>query len=61
MTSRSKKYPTRVAVYHHEKGGWIAIDQIRTIERIRVIRILDKLSRKEMLQIKAVIKGTLVD
>jgi mRNA interferase MazF len=61
MTSQSKSYPTRVAVYHNEKDGWIALDQIRTIDRIRVIKILGKLTRGEILRTKAVIKETFVD
>jgi mRNA interferase MazF len=61
MTSQSKRYPTRVAVCYNEKDGWIAIDKICTIDRMRIIKILDKLPGKEILQIKAVIKETFVD
>ena len=61
MTSQSKRYPTRVGVYHLGKEGWIAVDQLRTIDRVRVLKILDTLSSKEILQLKAVIKETFVD
>lgn len=61
MTSQSKRYPTRIEVRHNEKDGWIVIDQIRTIDRIRIIKVLDKLSKKEVDNVKSVIRETFVD
>jgi mRNA interferase MazF len=61
MTSSLKEYPTRVAVSHDGKKGMIAIDQIRTIDKIRIIKILGKLSKREIKNCKAIIKETLVD
>ena len=61
MTSQSKKYPTRVEVKHNDKDGWIAIDQIRTIDKVRIIKVFDKLSTKEAGQVKSVIRETFVD
>jgi len=61
MTSQSKKYPTRVEVKHNDKDGWIAIDQIRTIDKVRIIKVFDKLSTKEARQVKSVIRETFVD
>ncbi len=61
MTSKSKSYPTRVKVKHQRKTGWIVIDQIRTIDKQRIIRILGKLSTGEIQTTKKVIQETLVD
>lgn len=61
MTTTSRKYPTRVEVTHNSVKGWIVIDQIRTIDKIRVVKILGKLSKKEIAMVKLVIKETLVD
>ncbi len=61
MTSQSKRYPTRIEVKHNEKDGWIVIDQIRTIDKTRIIKVLDKLSKKEIEDIKSVIRETFVD
>jgi mRNA interferase MazF len=61
MTSQSKRYPTRVEVQHNDKEGWIVIDQIRTIDKTRIIKILDKLSPKEVDNVKSVIRETFVD
>ena len=61
MTTSSKKYPTRVEVKHDNKTGWIALDQIRTIDKLRIINDLGKLSRQEIKEVKAVLKETLID
>lgn len=61
MTSSSKPYPTRVEINHETANGWIAIDQIRTIDRIRIIKRFGALSTKEIKEVKEVIKETFVD
>jgi mRNA interferase MazF len=61
MTSSSKNYPTRVEVHHNKTKGWIVIDQIRTIDRQRIIKDLGNLSEKEAIKVKAIIKETFVD
>ncbi|HTN09142.1 type II toxin-antitoxin system PemK/MazF family toxin [Agriterribacter sp.] len=61
MTSSSKPYPTRVEVKHKVTKGWIAIDQIRTIDRIRIVKRFETLTDKETDQVKSVIKETFVD
>jgi mRNA interferase MazF len=61
MTSSSKPYPTRVEVKHKKAKGWIAVDQIRTIDRQRIVKIFGKLSDEEIESLKAVIKETFVD
>jgi mRNA interferase MazF len=61
MTTSSRKYPTRVEVKHNGKTGWIAIDQIRTIDKLRVIKTLGTLNKSEIREVKSVIKETFVD
>ncbi len=61
MTSSSKSYPTRIKVKHNKTKGWIVIDQIRTIDRQRIIKILGTLVDKEINNVKAVLKETYVD
>ncbi len=61
MTTNSKKYPTRIEVKHDRKIGWIVIDQIRTIDKQRIIKILGRLSQPEIKEVKSVIKETFVD
>ncbi len=54
-------YPTRIKIIHNNKHGWIVIDQIRTIDKQRIINVFEKLSEKEIEKIKAIIKETFVD
>ena len=61
MTTSLKKYPTRVSVNHNGKKGMIAIDQIRTVDKIRIVRIFENLTNSEIEKCKAVIKETFVD
>ena len=61
MTTSLKKYPTRVPVQHDGKNGMIAIDQIRTVDRIRVIKVFESLTSREIQKCKTVLKETFVD
>lgn len=61
MTTKSRKYPTRIEVKHDNKIGWIVIDQIRTIDKQRIIKPIGSLSRPEIKEIKSVLKETFVD
>lgn len=61
MTTNLKKYPTRVSVNHNGKKGMIAIDQIRTVDKTRIIRVFENLTKSEIEKCKEVIKETFVD
>ena len=61
MTTSSKNYPTRLKIKHNNKTGWVVIDQIRTIDKQRVIKLLGKLSTAEIKKTKSIIKETFVD
>jgi len=61
MTTNIKAYPSRISVEHDGKKGMIAVDQIRTVDKIRIIKLLGKLTNSEIKKIKSVIKETFVD
>ncbi|MDN3593276.1 type II toxin-antitoxin system PemK/MazF family toxin [Zunongwangia endophytica] len=61
MTTNLKNYPTRIKVKHNGKKGMIAIDQIRTIDKSRILKSFDKLSKSEIQSCKNIIKETFVD
>lgn len=61
MTSSSKPYPTRVEVRHNKTKGWIVLDQIRTIDRRRIVKSFDFLTDNEIYKVKRVIQETYVD
>ena len=61
MTSSLKEYPTRVVVNHNSKKGMIALDQIRTVDKKRILKVLGKLNKTEIQSTKEVLKEMLVD
>lgn len=61
LTTTVKNYPTRVLVSINNKQGCIALDQIRTIDKQRVIKVLGGLSANEISACKKVIAETYVD
>ncbi|WP_347838561.1 type II toxin-antitoxin system PemK/MazF family toxin [uncultured Draconibacterium sp.] len=61
MTTSSNKYPTRVKIKHDNKIGWIVLDQIRTIDRQRIIKVFGELKDSEFQELKAVLKETYID
>ena len=61
MTTSDKSYPTRITIVHDKKKGAAALDQIRTIDKTRIIKTLGKISKDEIDRCKAVIKETFVD
>jgi mRNA interferase MazF len=61
MTTNLKEYPTRVAVSHEGKKGMIAIDQIRTVDKKRILRVFGKLNKTEIKLCKDIFKETFVD
>jgi mRNA interferase MazF len=61
MTSTSRTYPTRVEVKHNKTKGWVVLDQIRSIDRSRIIKVFDFLTEIEISKIKSVIQETYVD
>ena len=46
MTSKIRNYPTRIPVVFESKEGTIALDQIRTIDKSRIIRNIGTLDTK---------------
>jgi len=61
MTTNLKRYPTRVAVELDGKKGMIVIDQIRTVDKVRILKVLGKLTKTEIKSCKEVIRETFVD
>ncbi len=61
VTSTSRDYPTRVSINQESIKGWIVIDQIRTIDKRRIVKILGKLNNPEIAKVKDVIQETFVE
>ena len=61
MTSKSHPYPTRISVKFKKKDSWIVLDQIRTINKRRLIKKLGKINPHAIESVKSIIKEMLVD
>jgi mRNA interferase MazF len=61
MTTKSHAYPTRIPLTFQGKKGWIVLDQIRTIDKRRIIKKLGKISINKIAEVKNVINEMLVE
>jgi len=61
MTTKSHAYPTRVPLTFQGKSGWIILDQIRTIDKLRIVNKLGKLNSKKITEVKNVLNEMLVE
>lgn len=61
ITTSSKNYPTRIGIKHDNIIGWIVLDQIRTIDKQRIIKEIGQLSKSDISELKSVLKETYID
>ena len=50
MTTKGRNYPTRVKCTFRGKRGQIVLDQIRTIDKNRLVKKLGKISKKAQME-----------
>lgn len=55
MTTAARRYPTRVPIRFAGKAGQVALDQIRTIDKARLVKRLGRAKRKTAAAIAAVL------
>ncbi|MCL2283513.1 MAG: type II toxin-antitoxin system PemK/MazF family toxin [Fibromonadales bacterium] len=60
MTTKSHNYPSRVQIEFQNKTGWAVLDQIRAIDKIRLVKALGKLNVNKISEIKNVLNEMLV-
>ncbi|MBW1609468.1 MAG: type II toxin-antitoxin system PemK/MazF family toxin [Deltaproteobacteria bacterium] len=56
LTSAGKDYPTRVSCKFKKKRGQIVLDQIRTIDKARLIKKLDSIDPETQLEVISVLQ-----
>ncbi len=61
MTTKSHAYPSRVSLFFKGKKAWIVLDQIRTVDRDRLVKELGKIDSGSVLSVKKVIREMLVE
>ncbi len=55
MTTRGRDYPTRVACQFQGKSGQIVLDQIRTVDKVRLVKKLGKINAETQKQVLSVL------
>ena len=55
LTTKGRPYPTRVPVRFQRKSGQVVLDQIRTVDKTRLVRRLGKISNKAAGEVLAVL------
>jgi mRNA interferase MazF len=61
MTSTSKNYPTRIKTTLDERDGWIVLDQIRCVDKSRLVKVAGVLKQEVVIKVKEAIKEMLID
>jgi mRNA interferase MazF len=61
MTTKSHDYPSRIKISFDNKKGWIVLDQIRTVDKRRLLKKAGKISGEPVAKVKAFLKEMLVD
>jgi len=61
MTTKSREYPSRVPLKFQNKNAFIVLDQIRTIDKIRITKKVGKITPEIIRKVKLVIQEMLVD
>jgi mRNA interferase MazF len=61
ITSQFRNYPSRVEFNLEGAQNWIVLDQIRTIDKKRILKVIDYLPKISILEVKKVIKVMYVD
>lgn len=60
MTTKSRDYPTRVAVDFQQKDGWIVLDRLRTVDKRRLVRKLGSIEDRTVQAVKETLAELLV-
>lgn len=61
LTSTLKNYPTRVRLKFQNRESSIVLDQIRTIDKQRIIKTAGRIKEVEIKKVKSIIKETYVE
>jgi mRNA interferase MazF len=56
MTTRGRPYPTRVPCRFRGKSGQVVLDQIRTVDHTRLVRLLGRITRSAQENVLAVLR-----
>jgi len=61
MTSTSKPYPSRVSTTFEGRVGWVVLDQIRCVDKSRLVKKASFLDSDTVTSVKSIIRAMLVE
>ena len=61
MTTKSHKYPSRISLKFQGKKGWIMLDQMRSVDRLRCVKFLGKITDSTIIKVKDFLFQMLVE
>ena len=61
MTTKSRDYPSRVPGIFQDKQAWIVLDQIRTVDKRRLIKRIGKIDVRTIARVKRVLSEMLIE
>jgi mRNA interferase MazF len=56
MTTARKEYPTRVSCTFQKKNGQIVLDQLRTIDKARLVKKLGVINPKDQVEVVSILQ-----
>ncbi len=61
LTTKSRQYPTRVKTFILDRSSWIILDQLRSIDKVRLYAFICFLDSEAIREVKQTLKAMLVD
>ena len=55
MTSRGRDYPSRVACHFQRKQGQVVLDQLRTVDKVRLVKRLGRIGTAVQREVLAIL------
>ena len=55
MTTKGREYPTRISCVFQGKQGQVVLDQIRTVDKLRLVKRLGKISPSTQTEVLSVL------
>lgn len=56
LTTQGRNYPTRVACRFQGKDGQVVLDQIRTVDKTRLVKLLGRIEKRTQNKVLAVLQ-----
>jgi mRNA interferase MazF len=61
MTTKSHDYPSRAKIKFKSKNGWIMLDQIRCVDKSRLVKNIGKIGDDDIKLVKAILNEMLIE